>query len=176
MISIDPDADDLFWEASERWDKVAHFAPLWSRAYEQALRLGGLLALGTTGRRVTLPVARWAISFIESSYEGFIEGFLTHLGRDPVLESQWERIEAAARSIAREKKFASTIEPGSEAEIATANGFVPRRNVYRKVHMPKKQFDSLMADLVAAGRMVEVEVANKSDKAHHKLSMIRVMD
>jgi hypothetical protein len=133
VIPVEPEAKARLQAFTLECDARTDMPALWSRVYENSMKLAGLVALGMDPERVTLPVMEWAINAVSSGYQGFIQMHADHCGRDPEVELQFDRIESALKALRGKKPNRTVIHPGSDLEQAWVQGFVTQRDLFMRL-------------------------------------------
>jgi hypothetical protein len=165
-IKPEPGVMDLLLSfRSEADDKRAEgglVAPLWARAYENALRVAGVVTLGASDPKqpvMTIEHAQWAITFIRWAMENSISLM------DNVSDNEVERFSKAI------EKFAHEVikNPDKKFDKHNRDGHVPKSQITRRFRTLRgSEIDQHLKTLCDAGIMEQVDIGTggRSVKAY----------
>jgi hypothetical protein len=146
-------------------------AHLWSRSYENAVRVAGCIAIGDSSAEnpvLTIEHARWAITFMRWSTQQSL-GLL-----DQIADSETER--DSKRIVAFIKECAANPNKKSEFYKLNKAGWVPRTQIARGFRNIKStDRNHLLKDCVE-GRYLEFEEFPSAGNSNVKIGAFRPID
>jgi len=169
------DVLDVFYDEADKMQTAGdETSPLWVRAYEQAIRVAGVLAVGcwdpkeALNPQLSAPHARWAVDFVRWS-----TSVTCALVRGKVADNETEKVSKGIVAFVRE----CVAHPQKNFEAWNRDGWVPQSQITRRFQrVDKWKRDQIMQSLVEGGYLeqarIQQEGGNSLSKSHVYRSLL----
>jgi hypothetical protein len=140
-----------FLAETEEHANLEEVGPLWGRGFEQAVRIGGILALGTHGtHKPTLDEehARWAVDYVRTCIES-----ASALVEHNIADNDDEKDAKTVLRILR--KMSPPSKNGRDFEEYRQRGLMPRSILLHRFKKSSKRLDEVLQTLAESEQIVQ---------------------